>query len=196
MIQNNPTQLATRIANCQAAIPGYNPATFISNIGTGRPSLQLLQGGNPNLSQETADTFTAGVVVEPHWIEGLQMSADYWRINVKGAVSTIPINTLLQNLCYDVAQTPGSNHFCNLIHRDQTGALTYVELTNQNVQAIRTNGLDMSISYQHTFGPLGHFALQLDGTEINRWDLEGVPGGPVTHYAGILTGPNSATQKY
>ena len=195
-IQNNPTQLATRIANCQATIPGYNPATFVSNIGTGRPSLQLLQGGNPNLNEETAATFTAGFVAQPHWIEGLQMSVDYWRINVKGAVSTIPINTLLQNLCYDVSQTPSSNHFCNLIHRDPTGAITYVELTNQNVQAIRTNGLDMSISYQHTFGPAGRFGVQLDGTQINRWDLEGVPGGPITHYAGILTGPNSLTPKY
>jgi outer membrane receptor protein involved in Fe transport len=195
-IQNNPTQLATRVANCQATIPGYDPATFVSNIGVGRPSLQLLQGGNPDLKEETADTFTAGVVVQPHWIEGLQLSADYWRINVQGAVSTIPINTLLQNLCYDVSQTPSANHFCNLIHRDPTGAITYVELTNQNVQAIRTNGIDMSISYQHGLGSLGHFGVQLDGTQINRWDLVGVPGGPVTRYAGILTGPNSDTPKY
>lgn len=193
---NNPTQLATRIANCQATIPGYNPATFVSNIGAGRPSLQLLQGGNPNLNEETANSFTAGFVVQPHWIDGLQMSADYWRINVKGAVSTIPINTLLQNLCYDVAQAPSSNRYCNLIHRDATGAVTLVELTNQNVQAIRTNGVDLSLSYRYGFGPLGRLGLQLDGTHINRWDLEGVPGGPVTHYAGTVTGPNSATPKY
>lgn len=196
LIQNNPAQLATRLANCQAAIPGYNPATFVSNIGAGRPSLQLLQGGNPNLNEETADTFTAGFVVQPHWVDGLQMSADYWRINVKGAVSTIPINTLLQNLCYDVAQAPSSNHFCSLIHRDPTGAITFVELTNQNVQAIRTNGVDLSLSYRHGFGPLGRLGLQLDGTQINRWDLAGVPGGPTTHYAGTVTGPNSATPKY
>jgi iron complex outermembrane recepter protein len=195
-IQNNPAQLATRVANCQATIPGYNPATFVSNIGTGRPSLELLQGGNPNLNAETADTFTAGFVVQPHWIEGLQMSVDYWRVNVKGAVSTIPVNTLLQNLCYDVSQAPDSNHFCSLIHRDPTGAITYVELTNQNVQAIRTNGLDMSASYRHAFGPVGRLSIQLDGTQFNRWDLEGAPGGPVTHYAGLLTGPNSATPRY
>jgi iron complex outermembrane receptor protein len=136
------------------------------------------------------------LIVQPRWAEGLELSADFWRINVKGAVATIPINTLLQNLCYDVAQAPSSNRFCSLIHRDATGAVTYVELTNQNVQAIRTNGIDLSLSYRHGLGPLGRLALQLDGTRINRWDLEGVPGGPVTRYAGILTGPNSATPKY
>nr|QQZ51211.1 hypothetical protein JKL49_08915 [Phenylobacterium glaciei] len=50
---------------CAAAISGYNPATFVSNFGTGRSSLPLLQGGNPKLGPETANTYQVGVVVEP-----------------------------------------------------------------------------------------------------------------------------------
>jgi uncharacterized protein (TIGR03000 family) len=47
-------QQAARRVNCAAAIPGWNPATFQSNIGGGRPSLALLQGGNPGLGPESA----------------------------------------------------------------------------------------------------------------------------------------------
>ncbi len=187
---------ATRIANCAATIPGYNPATFISNFGTGRPSLQLLQGGNPNLNSEIARTYTGGFVVQPHWLKGLEFSTDYWQINVNGAISTIPINTLLQNLCYDVAQTPGSNHFCGLIHRDGAGNVTFVELTNQNVQGLQTSGVDTSLSYHFDARSYGMFQFRVDGTKIIRWDLQGVPGGSTTHYAGVLTGVSSATPRY
>jgi outer membrane receptor protein involved in Fe transport len=187
---------ATRIANCAAAIPGYNPATFVSNFGTGRPSLQLLQGGNPDLGSEVARTYTAGFVVQPHWLKGLEFSTDYWQINVDGAISTIPINTLLQNLCYDAAQTSTPNKFCGLIHRDAAGNVTFVELTNQNVQGLRTSGIDTSLSYHFDARSFGLYQFRVDGTKIIRWDLQGVPNGPTTHYSGVLTGVNSATPRY
>ncbi|MBS0421642.1 MAG: TonB-dependent receptor [Proteobacteria bacterium] len=185
-----------RIANCTAAIPGYNPATFSSNFGVGRPSLALLQGGNPNLAAEVARTYTAGFVIQPRWLRSLEFSTDYWLINVDGAISTIPINTLLQNLCYDSAESYNANKFCGLIHRDATGAATYVELTNQNVQALKTSGIDTSLSYHFDAKSLGLYQFRLDGTKIIRWDLQGVPGGATTHYAGVLTGVNSATPRY
>jgi outer membrane receptor protein involved in Fe transport len=187
---------ATRISNCAATIPGYNPATFSSNFGTGRPSLQLMQGGNPDLTAETARTYTAGFVAQPRWLPNLELSTDYWLINVDSAISTIPINTLLQNLCYDAAQAPAGNRFCGLIHRDATGAVTSVVLTNQNVQGLRTSGVDLSLSYRFDARSFGLFQFRMDGTKIIRWDLQGVPGGATTHYAGVLTGVNSATPRY
>ena len=187
---------AARIANCSAAIPGYNPATFTSNFGTGRPSLQLLQGGNPNLAAEVARTYTGGFVVQPRWLKNLEFSTDYWQINVDGAISTIPINTLLQNLCYDASQDYNANKFCALVHRDATGAVTFVELTNQNVQGLRTSGIDTSLSYHFDARSFGLYQFRVDGTKIIHWDLQGVPGGPTTHYAGVLTGVNSATPRY
>jgi len=186
----------TRIANCTAAIPGYNPATFVSNFGIGRPSLQLLQGGNPQLGSEVARTYTGGFVVQPRWINGLELSTDYWQINVDGAISTIPINTLLQNLCYDAPASAASNRFCSLIHRDANGAVTYVELTNQNVQGIQTAGIDSSLSYHFDAHTWGLYQFRVDGTKIIRWDLQGVPGGTTTHYSGVLSGVNSATPRY
>jgi iron complex outermembrane receptor protein len=198
-IAANPAQQAIRIANCAAVIPGYSadPMTgFVSNFGTGRPSLPLLQGGNPDLGEEAADTFTVGMIVQPRWVEGLQLSTDYWKIEVDDAVNLIPINTLLTNLCYDVDQDPTSNRFCDLIVRDPTGALSgtvggvsEVILTQQNVQSIETSGIDVALAYDHDFGNIGRFQFKTEATKVIRWDLQGVPGGPVTHFAGILTGP-------
>lgn len=196
-IAGDAARLATRISNCAAAIPGYNSATFVSNIGTGRPSLALLQGGNPDLFEETAETLSVGVVLKPRWIENFDFSFDYWKIEVEDAVNLIPINTLLTNLCYDASAAPGSNRFCSLILRDTTGATTgglvggisEVILTNQNVQAIETSGVDASVQYRVDFGDVGLAQIRVDGTKVIRWDLRGIPGGPVTHFAGVLTGP-------
>ncbi|HYM35791.1 MAG TPA: TonB-dependent receptor, partial [Steroidobacteraceae bacterium] len=193
-IASNPTQQQIRIANCAAVIPGYNSATFVSNIGAGRPSLQLLQGGNPSLNEESASTLTVGTVLKPRFLNNFNLSLDYWRIKVDDAVSTIPINTLLANLCYDAPQAPSGNRFCSLIIRDPSGASTglvggisQVIITNQNVQAIETSGYDLSVEYSHDFGNVGLFQIRGDLTKVIRWDLQGIPGGPVTHFGGVIT---------
>jgi outer membrane receptor protein involved in Fe transport len=192
-LSNNPTLQATVIANCASVIPGYNPATFTSNIGVGRPSLALLQGGNPNLSAETARTYTAGFAVKPRVLPDIEFTADYWRIQIDNAVSTIPINTLFGALCYDATVPVSSNYYCGLIHRDSAGNVTLVEITNQNVQGITTRGVDVGFTAAHDFGPIGGLRFSLAGTRIIQWDLQGAPGQPITHFAGVITGPNTAT---
>jgi iron complex outermembrane receptor protein len=195
-IASDPARRATRVANCAAAIPNYNPSTFVSNFGPNRPSLALLEGGNPDLGEETANTWTVGLVFQPRFLAGFNASVDYWDIEVDNAVATIPINTLITNLCYDAPGAPSSNSFCGFIHRDGSGNVTVVERTNQNVQGIQTSGIDMALSLAHDFGRVGVFQFRADGTKIVKWDLQGVPGGATTHYVGTITAPFTATPKY
>ena len=44
------------------------------------------QGGNPDLGLEEADTLTFGLVYQPSWLEGLQFSADYYDVDLDGAI--------------------------------------------------------------------------------------------------------------
>jgi outer membrane receptor protein involved in Fe transport len=62
-----PGQQAARRLTCAAAIANWNPATFNSNIGSGRPSVPTLSGGNADLSEEKSHTYEVGVVVEPRF---------------------------------------------------------------------------------------------------------------------------------
>jgi len=193
-------QQAARRVTCAAAIPGYNPTTFVSNIGTGRSSLALLQGGNPNLGPETAHTYQYGVVVQPRWIPGLQVSADFFKINLADRVGTIPINTLFAALCYDDASQPvSSNQFCRLIQRDATGTgggavpggVIQVELTNQNVAAQKVEGWDYSVAYgfqtEDLFGKdFGRFDMRVDATWTYRVALQGLPGQAYTQLANTV----------
>lgn len=189
-----------RLATCSAAIAGYNPTTFVSNFGTGRPSLPLLQGGNPDLGPETANTYNLGVVVQPRWVPNLQFSLDFFKYNIADQVGTIPINTLLQDLCYQSTEAYASNPFCALIIRDPTGTnggavpggVVEVILTNQNVAKVKVEGYDASIQYgldlEQTFNKAwGQLAFRLDGTWMYRWAQQGLPGQAYTQFANTIT---------
>jgi outer membrane receptor protein involved in Fe transport len=192
-------QQAARRITCAAAIPGYNPATFTSSFGTGRPSLELRQGGNPDLGPETADTYALGAVIQPRWIPRLQLSFDWFKYNIEDQVGTIPLNTLLAQLCYDSTVPYASNEFCSLIVRDPTGAETgvvggvdYVVLTNQNVAKVKVEGYDASIAYgfnsEDMFGRnWGDFAFRVDVTRMYNFALQGLPGQAYTQLANTIT---------
>jgi iron complex outermembrane receptor protein len=197
----NAAQQAARRVTCAAAIPGYDPLTFVSSFGPGRSSLPLLQGGNPDLGPEEAHTYQYGVVIQPRWIPNLQISADFFKYNLTDAVGTIPVNTLLANLCHDDLTTPfATNPFCQQIRRDPTGAngglvpggVIEVLLVNQNVASTKVEGWDYSISYgfqtEDVFGQdYGSIALRLDATWMYRFAQQGLPGQAYVQFANTIT---------
>jgi iron complex outermembrane recepter protein len=197
----NATQKAARRITCAAAIPGWNETTFTSNIGTGRPSLALLQGGNPDLGPEKAHTFQYGVVINPRWVPNLQISVDYFKYNITDAVGSIPINTLLSALCYDDSSIPiTDNRFCQQIQRDITGATTgglvggvnQVILVQQNVASTKVEGWDYSIQYGfHTEDFMGqdygNVAMRLDATWMYQFVTQGLPNQAYTQFANTIT---------
>lgn len=193
-------QQAARRVTCAAAIQGWDPNTFISNIGTGRSSLALLQGGNPNLGPETANTYQYGVVIQPRWIPNLQISADFFKYNIKDQVGTIPINTLFQTLCYDSTTAYNDNDFCRLIIRDASGVnsgnipggVQEVVLTNQNVAKIKVEGWDYAVAYRFNTEDVlgrdyGEIGLNLSATWMYQWALQGLPGQAYTQLANTVT---------
>ncbi len=199
-------QQAARRVTCAAAIPGWNPATFESNFGTGRPSLPLLNGGNPELKEERAHTWQYGVVVQPRWVPGLQVSVDFFKYNIRGQVGTIPLNTLLQALCYDSSTPYASNPYCAQIIRDPTGTggsgrvggVTEVILTNQNVASVKVEGYDYSVAYGFETEDLlkrdyGRIDLRVDATWMYQFQLQGLPNQSYTQLANTI---NNATPEW
>ncbi len=192
-------QKALRSVTCAAAIPGYNSSTFVSNFGPGRSSLQLLQGGNPGLGPETAHTYQLGFVAQPRWVPHLQIALDYFKYNIDNQVGTIPINTLITNLCYESTTAYAANPFCALIKRDPTGAsagvvggVTTVVLTNQNVAKVKVEGYDASVQYGVNLEDwfkkdLGSLALRVDATWEYRFALQGLPGQAFTQLANNIS---------
>jgi outer membrane receptor protein involved in Fe transport len=107
-------------------------------------TITLLTGGNANLSPEEADTLTAGVVWAPSFslLEGFQVSADWYEIDVTGRVNTLGSQRVV-NDCF-----AGDQKLCGLITRNAiTGKIERVLDINQNVAGGLTSGIDIEARY-------------------------------------------------
>jgi iron complex outermembrane recepter protein len=150
------------------------PAALFGSAALDSPAGQynFLQGGNPALKPETADTYTAGLVFTP--TRNITGTVDWWSIKLQDAVGGIPAQTAL-NLCVF------SNQFCNLIQRDAAGTLWLlptgrVIATNQNLGGYYTTGIDLAFNWLIRMGTWGSLNLNALGTYVNKWEFEPIKG--------------------
>lgn len=169
----------TNLANdpCQGAAPLNNanlravclaqgaPAFTIGNIlPPAAGQVNSTGGGNPNLRPEKADTYTAGIVLQPSFIPNLSLTVDYYNIKVKGAASAPTPNDAITN-CFGASPTapPASaatNPACLIIRRDPaTGGLDGDPGTTpglfqgtSNLGTLKTDGIDLAINYSRDLG--------------------------------------------
>lgn len=166
---NDPCAGATpeaTLAQCQ--LTGVTAAQYGNIIANPANQYNGFIGGNPDLRPETADSYTAGVVLQPRFIPGLAITADYFNIKVKDLVGVIGFDTIVTQCI-----TSGDPFFCDRINRDQFGSLFltpngFVTDINTNVGGLKTSGVDVNASYARRIGSLGNLNLSLVGTWLNE----------------------------
>ncbi len=159
---------ALRQANCVAA--GL-PVGFSDPL-TGRIAGAV--GGNPDLREERATTYTVGAVLSPRFAPGLVLSADYYNITIKDAIAAVEAQDILDS-CYDSITFP--NQYCKLFERRGDGGLSFLRQTQLNFGRIETAGIDASISYARQVGPVD-LGLRLNGTWVEKLDRFFDPADP------------------
>ncbi|MXP08946.1 TonB-dependent receptor plug domain-containing protein [Pseudoblastomonas halimionae] len=154
----------TIAANCLAE-PGVQ-AYFADPDNAGQPfdtggSVYGPNAGNTNLQEETADTFTAGVILTPRFIPGLALIVDYYDIRVKDAIGSVSTQ-LATELCYTAENFP-NNRFCDTITRNPaTGAVREVINQAENLDQYKTSGIDATLAYDWEIGGIpGDFDLNV-----------------------------------
>ena len=171
---------STREANCAELLTGLgiDPTTFTPS-NTPQATLYTLGtfGGNRDLTEETAKTWTAGVVLRPEFAPGLSVSLDWYDIEIEDAINTAEAEELAQ-LCVD--QPTIDNAFCPGITRDPaTGYIVGFTVRPENVASFRTAGLDMNFDYRLSTDHLGDFKFQLVGGYLHRLEFISSPGAEV-----------------
>jgi outer membrane receptor protein involved in Fe transport len=181
---------ASREANCAALLSalGVDPTTF-SPSSTPQSSVftEGLAGGNPDLSEETATTWTVGIVLQPASLPGLRLSADWYDIEIEDAINTPEAQDLAQ-LCVD--QPSLDNPFCPGIARDpDTGYVVGFTVQPDNVASFRTAGLDLTASYSRSTDDYGVFSVQLVAGYLDRLEFIATPGAAPTSERGQIYSP-------
>lgn len=114
-----------------------------------------LQGGNTGLQPEKAITVSGGVVLTPSFIPGLTLSADWYSINIHGAIDTVDYQTIIDRCL------AGQPVYCpQLIFGGGAAQPTQVNVAPLNSAVDSVSGLDVAANYAH---PLMGGTLSWDG---------------------------------
>lgn len=135
---------AVRAANCAAVFNGLGVplSTFKSSIVNA--SVIGTTGGNQHLLNETADAWTAGVVLRPRYVRGLVIAADWINIQLANPITSLSL-TQVMNACYDTTSFP--NSFCNLFQRNGQGQVVGYSTPLVNAGAQAFQGLQVDATY-------------------------------------------------
>lgn len=102
-------------------------------------------GGNPSLKPETGYTKTIGAVITPTFLPGLNVTVDWYELDLRGAVGVIqPIAAITS--CY-ITDPRADNPLCQLVTRNDDGSFKDAYVNNQNLGRLLQRGFDIGASY-------------------------------------------------
>lgn len=151
--------------------------------------INIFTGGNPDLSEEKSDTWTAGVVVSPPQLPGFSASVDYFNIKIKGAISDTPPSITIAQ-CFNNPD-PTSAVCQSIVRNPVDGSLsgpTFVGVpsTLGNVGSIKTDGVDIVLSYRGGEKEGFHYSLGFAGTWTRNYKFQADVTSPAEQCAGFF----------
>lgn len=120
---------------------GINVNDPFSANPTANVNVTFFRGGNPNLRPEIADTHVVGLVFQPTFAEGLQISTDWYEVDIKDSIGSISEQNIIDQ-CFN------NGVFCDNLFRDSNGVLARVGAPFLNLDQSRVEGVDVEIAYR------------------------------------------------
>jgi outer membrane receptor protein involved in Fe transport len=195
----------------QASANNYNNTVFGPAVSAFPFDLGI-QGGNPNLDSEQADTITAGLVFrspfESELLQRLTLSVDYYNIDLKGAIG-VPTGGQVYQQCLDAqfnplvgaaagsktgAELAAGNPYCALIRREYTtqfptGADRRYNAQFVNLGGIKTDGIDVQLDWSAQLGSIpGRFSTNIQYNHLGSFRQSPYPGAAFTERKGTWDG--------
>ena len=201
--RNGPNAAQVRALCIAQGISGVSPGPGIpapvDSYTTPNNQVPGITGGNPNLQEETSDSFSVGLVItspwDSPWLSGFSASVDYYDIEIENVIGTIGASAQLQGCFNAQGQNPTydqSNGFCQLFVRDPlSGQVAQASEINGNLATLKTSGIDAQIDWNFVLGDIGlpewgnlNFNVVVGFLE-NR-ERQDVQGGPFIDRTGTI----------
>lgn len=144
----------------QGSLPGC--AGIPGNYTQNNPQIRITQGGNVNLTPETADSLTIGMVYEPSYVDGLVFTIDYYDISIDNVITSISAATIL-NACAASGTT-----LCDMMDRSAGGFIDDIRSVTTNANRLSVKGVDFVVSYAKDTD-YGLFNFTLDSSYTDEY---------------------------
>jgi outer membrane receptor protein involved in Fe transport len=177
------------------------PSGIVDTYQQPSTQVEILGGGNPRLSEEKSDSFTAGVVWTPRidvpFLRRFSVSLDYYKIELEDVIGTLSVQTIVGECFNTGGANPtfdNANFYCQQFKRIPSGAITGVLTTQVNLAAWKTSGLDAQLDWGFDLADLGlpdgagSFDLNLVVSKLENFEKQARPGAPFLQNAGTIGG--------
>lgn len=149
-----PANIRTEALRQLCIASGVPAANVFTSVVQPNGQIEATFGGNPDLEEERSDTYTAGVILRPRFLPRLNVTADYFNIEVENVIGLAGggLNSALQ-LCFTVAQNL-QNPVCQIFAgtRGPQGAISSgsqrnPQILSANNALLKTSGVDVQVDY-------------------------------------------------
>lgn len=182
----SPAEIAagTHANACQNVGPNQTKDQLQNGLSQTTAVVSGSEAAGINLKPEFGKSFDFGFVYDPHYIPGLSLNVDLWRIYLNNAITGLDAQTIT-NICFN----NNASTFCSLIQRKPNGQISQVISPTVNLGRFDTRGVDLGLVYKvPQFGWLpGQFTLLANATYVAQFDNNsgpGIPGAETFHIAG------------
>lgn len=162
-----------------------------------RQGVSGFNSGNPNLREETSDSYTGSITINPRSINFLRntvLRVDYFNIKIENAISAPPRQFILDQ-CYN----QNDPTYCGFITRRATatavnsaGTLEFVDAADVNAGRLATEGLDVTLTQRlplDSVGIAGAINARVAYTHVFTGYVIPLPGADRDNFAGEIGAP-------
>ena len=185
-VTNGRTEEGRTFEEC--ARSGVTQAQFGNIAHSPAGQYNFLQGGNPELSPEEADTVSFGVVYSPSAIDGLTLTLDYFNIQIEQGISNLTPEFILTE-CLD-----GDLGQCENVRRGRPGDLWigsdvgssgHIVALQDNLAIEEVVGYDLVADYAMSLGSYGSLSIANVLSYITTWDQQELASAPTVACGGM-----------
>lgn len=177
------------------------PAAIMATYNQASTQVEILGGGNRDLTEEKSDSYNLGAVWTPQvdapFLRRFSVSLDYYNIELEDVVGTLSVQTIVGE-CFNTGGANPSfddaNFYCQQFSRIPNGNITGVLTTQVNLAAWKTSGIDAQVDWGFDLADLGlaenagAFDLNLVITKLESFEKQARPGAPFIEHAGTISG--------
>jgi len=167
---------------CWTNTSATHPGCFAQTVPAQTGIDHVISGGNKNLTPESSESLTYGMVWSPEYVEGLSITLDAFNIKQDNVISELDLQTVLDRN----AET--GTLYADKIHRDVTGRIAYVEATDMNLESREIQGFDWEVTYKLPEFDFGELTLTFNGSHLKKWEDDITPNDDPIDYTGHFSG--------
>jgi iron complex outermembrane receptor protein len=126
---------------------------------------QFISGANPNLKPETSKSTTFGLVWSPRWVQGLDVSLDWYKYEISDMIIADSVDRILRD-CYVL----GNASRCSSVTRAADGHVSAITYGTANLGKMETQGYDLGIKYRLPELAIGQFSIDWQTSYTAKYD--------------------------